>query len=162
MTKSKDEARPGELLADDEYEIEVEELDEVTFEITLKNDAARRALEMGQKERDYDGASTLASALDGTLNAIEAEMTGLASLLWAPVGITGENDGTPNRVTIQVRNVGKRKLIERCGAASGTDQQETVRRLTTLALRLILFETKPAETPDIHPMLAGSTPKTVH
>ena len=167
MSETTKVAKRGELVADDEYEIEVEEVDEATFGIRLKNDAARRALGVGQREAHDDSATTLANALDGTLSAISDEFTGvdmllLDMLLGAPIGVNGESDGTPYQVTIHIKNKAKRQLVERCATASGIDRLETMRRLTTLALRLILFESRPPEDPRVHPMLSESTPKTVH
>ena len=162
MTETERTAKAGVLLADDEYTIDVKEVDERTFTITLNNEAARRALGVGQTRAHDDSAGTLASALDGTLNAINEELTGRDWMLWTPVGITGNSDGTPYHVTIHVKNNEKLRVIEQCANSSGINRVETMRRLTTLALRLILFESRPPEDPDVHPMLSGNAPKTVH
>ena len=100
----------------------MEEVDERTFTITLNNEAARRALGVGQTRAHDDTAGTLASALDGTLNAINEELTGRDWMLWTPVGITGNSDGTPYHVTIHVKNNEKLRVIEQCANSSGINR----------------------------------------
>ena len=161
MIEKSEVSKPGVLVPDDEYEIEVRKVDEHSFEITLGNDPAHRALGVGQTQRHDDSARTLAMALDGTLNAIDEEIRKLETMLLGPVGISGESGRTPYQFTIRIKDEHKLRVIEQCARTSGIDQLETMRRLTTLALRLIIFESRPPGDPEVHPMLESS-PKTVH
>ena len=154
--------KPGEVVADKEYEIEIEEPAKDVFQITLANDAARRALAAGQRAHPEDAVTILVRALDATLCVIDAELTGIDGPWWGEPEVSGHNDGTPHRFRVQVNKARKRQLITQCARISGIGKHEAVRRLTATALRLVIFENGEPMDPNLHPMLAGKTSSTVH
>ena len=161
-TGSSGDRSPATLPADAEYEIHARETGHHRFEVTLTNEAARRALATGQTRRTDDSATTLGNAIDGALEAIGEDLDAEEAPLAGRRGVRGERTGTAYRFRIEIVDPRRRRVFGRCSAASGVGREETMRRLAACVLRLILFENEEREDPEVHPLLGGETAHTVH
>ena len=150
------------LHAETEYEIEIDEPREEVFQITLRNEAARLALATGRRGPNESSAAMLIGALDATLDAIYSDITGAVCLSLAEPGLSDGNSGTPGCITVHIDDSRKRALIADCARTWKIDRGEAMRRLTALALRLIVFENTDDEEPELDQMLADNGSTTVH